>query len=121
MNIVEHMSLWYDWASYGYILGIYMVLLGLEEGCFLIFWEMSKIKILNKFLANRIEIHKKPTLNGHIMWFHFQNDKIIEAQRKLVVAGDKACGNVGWKEECEILEDEIAWVLTNFPHDLCLW
>ena len=35
MNIVEHMSLWYN----GTPLGIYpkVVLLGLEEGCFLIF------------------------------------------------------------------------------------
>ena len=32
------MSLWYDWASFGYIHKV--VLLGFEKGCFLIFWEI---------------------------------------------------------------------------------
>ena len=39
MNIVEHMSLWYDWASFGYIPKL--VLLGLEEGFYFIFWEIT--------------------------------------------------------------------------------
>ena len=42
MNAVEGMSLCYNWASFGYIpKGVF---LGLEEGCFLILWEITILK-----------------------------------------------------------------------------
>ena len=61
MNIVEQMSLWYNWASFGYMYNSDIA--GLEVGSFLIFWSTT-------ILDSRVSVKVcTPTSSGGVFLF----------------------------------------------------